>query len=121
MSFFREACFPSIEVFNAHFVGGDNSASGGFLSFSAILLAVFDDLKVSVFIFFLAVGDDFICEVINEVGGVLIELVKFCVLIIHICNSFRLLFLCLLRFSFLGLSKLWNYGYSAMDSCQVCI
>ena len=42
-------------------------------------------------------------------------------IVFHLCNSFRLLFLCLLRFSFLGLSKLWNYGYSAMDSCQVCI
>ena len=61
--------------------------------FSAIFLAVFNVLKVSVLIFFLAVGDEFICEVINEVGDVLVELVKFCVLIIHICNSFCLLFL----------------------------
>ena len=42
-SFLGELFLPSIEVFNAHFGGGDYSASGGFLSFSAILLVWQDE------------------------------------------------------------------------------
>lgn len=91
-SFFREACFLSIEVFNTHFVGGDNSVSCGNRTVFAKLFAVFDDSETAAAISFLAVDDAFIGEVVNKVGGVLVKLVKFCVLIIHYCNSFRLLF-----------------------------
>ena len=56
-----------------------------------IFLTVFNDLKVSFLICFFAIGDEFICEVVNEVGVVLVELIKFCVLIIHFCDLLKIL------------------------------
>ena len=40
---------------------------------------------------FLAVSDEFICEVINDSCTVLVESVKFCVLVIHSCDLLEIL------------------------------
>ena len=83
-------------------------------SFFVIILAIFNDAELSLRRCFFTVSYGSGCVVENEVGVVLVELIKFCVLKIHYCNSFQFAFSFITAVQFWVVEQTWNYGYLAM-------